>query len=618
MRLKSTYQERCVNSATATANAIRGHAREMLGSIGVSRIIIVDDEYAAELLEVEELLAICRVLKPPQAAELPNMQDIDFTSDPDIWAAFVREMWLKMDDTECRAVMEEARSLMNDESATDPSDVSSETRKDDTTAAHSLEELLGELEECQYVTLSLNQWRTRAEDLQRDERAATTLILFDRDFSREKEGADQEGLKLIEEIQRTNIGYYGLISHTVQKGGEYDAWCRMTDEHDLLRDRFVVIAKERLTGDLSEYYGFLGMLRLAALSGRFADVKSAAWCIFEKSVAAARATVEGLSVFDFDRIIFESSRREGVWEPDTLFRVFGILMRREAFVQLHKDECISNAFAEAKRLSDTEQEIASAVDDDCASLEALRIQRFESYESDADINRFHAPLELGDIFENCSNGKRYLLLVQPCDLMVRRNGKRSYDSRGRTGSLVELVVGRNNENTKDSWAELPYYEQNTGRPAFVNFAKVHHFLLNVLDLCSFREDGVACIEVGMECPELLIEPWKKRFRRLQNFYGAVLTQYEQLRGGRLGNEVQLLALPKPSGTVAIKGSLRGRTVRYGLKRVLRLRQPRSGALLTAFSQYQARAAFEHPFAHRFPTHSERNGSQENGEDEETR
>ena len=595
-----------MNSAKASADDIRGHAKKMLASIGVSRIIIVDDEYAAELLEVEELLGICAEIKPTQAAELPYMQGIDFTSNLDIWVVLVRQMWSDLDDTERRVVLDKARSSITDESSTAFSGESSDTRKNDTTAAQSLEELLGDLEVCQYVTLSLQQWRTQAQALQSDEEASTTLILFDREFSREEEGTDQEGLKLIKETQSTNIGYYGLISHTVQKGGEYDAWYKMAEEHNLVRDRFVVIAKERLTGELSDNYGFLGMLRLAALSGRFADVKSAAWCIFEKSVAAAKASVEDLSVLDFDRIVFESSRREGVWEPETLFRVFAILMRRKARSRLYQDPDMCAAFADARRVSAMPEEVADALRTESPSSEGLRIQRFESYESDDELNRFHVPIELGDIFEVLSNCRRYILLVQPCDLMVREGGMRGYedDKLGRTGALVELVTDQATKKRKDSWGELPYYHEETGRSAFADFAKTHQVRLAVLDLCVLRTDGVASLEVDAPCPELLIEPWKRRYTRLQKFFRAAITRYENLGKKQLSDQMKLLALPPPSSTLRFPVNIDDRIVGYTLKRIMRLRQPRSGALLTAYSQYQARAAFDHPFENSVPTEVE--------------
>ena len=248
------------------------------------------------------------------------------------------------------------------------------------------------------------------------------------------------------------------------------------------------------------------MLRLAALSGRYARVKCRAWSIFENSLSEAKKAMESLSVLDFDRMVFASSRKEGVWEPDTLFRVFGILMRREARSRLLKDGDIPDAVAAARRVSVAPEEIAKALEAGGDSNEALQIQRFEIYDAGDELNPFHTPIDLGDIFQFNSNGRHYILLAQPCDLMVRKDGMRNYEDNrfGRTAAMVELVFDAAEK--RGNWGELPFYEEETGQFAFANFAKVYHVPLVVLDLCAVRSDGSAGIDVNAERPKLLIEP----------------------------------------------------------------------------------------------------------------
>ena len=257
---------------------------------------------------------------------------------------WVRDAWGELDDTARQHVLANARAL--GVAAALPASQGEAEKDIDAKAADSLEDILRELAHCEYITLSLSGWKEQSNEFLDDDSAATTVLLFDRDFRREKEGTEHEGVNLIREVQVKDVGYSGLISHTVRRGGEYNAWTSIAADHDLVRDKFVVIAKERLTSDTPDYYGFLGMLRLVALSGRYASVKSMAWDIFTNSFDKAKTAMESLSVLDFDRIVFESSRREGVWEPETLFRVFGILIRKEAQLELHGDRDISAAVAE--------------------------------------------------------------------------------------------------------------------------------------------------------------------------------------------------------------------------------------------------------------------------------
>ena len=617
-----------MSSTPPTAETVRQHAERLLSSIGISRIVVVDDEYSGDRPEVEELLGICTALQAGQAAELPHLDHIDFEADREIWAAQVRERWRKLSETARQEVLERAHSLEEEGAPQDAGDSSSEdkapplgtaetdvpepgagdtspggvhTDSVDTSAAKSLKEILHGLKQCEFLTLSLKEWKKRSGEFLAAEKASTTVFLFDRDFGREQEDTENEGFNLVRDVQSKEGGYCGLISHTIPVGGEHVAWLQLADEHSLVLDKFVVIAKERLTGESSDPYSFLRMLRHVALSGRCAKVKSTAWLAFEASVREAKAAVDRLSVLDFDRIVLASSRREGVWEPDTLFRVFSIFMRRAARTRLYQDPDITLAVAEARNISAIPEEVAAALGEEKPSREALRIQRFETYEPSEALNQFCLPLELGDIFKRPSTGRQYILLTQPCDLMVRKDGKRNYDDKyGRTGALVELVVDPAPEGAKESWQEVPFYNPDTGAPAYADFAKVHQVRLAVLDLCVFQEDGVAKIEINVAGPERLIEPWKKRYERLQSFFATALTRYEKLGGKQVTNELKLLALPVPSATIQFATTVSGKNMGYDLKRVMRLLQPWSGVLLSAFAQYQARAAFEHPFDHRLP------------------
>ena len=451
-----------MNSTVATLQNVRGHAQALLTSIGVSRIIVIDDEYRE--LEVADLIGLCSVLSPERAAALPHLNDIDFRADREIWADSVRDRWRALSTAARESVLAQASAFQpvvpqpTDEGLTDR-----EMGQVDTEVATSLEEILDELEGCEYVPLSLNQWRERRNVLLKDDRAENTVFLFDRDFTRE-DGTENEGIELIRQVQRANVGYCGLFSHTVTVEGEHSAWRQLTADHDLDQDAFIVIAKARLTSESPDYYQFLRMLRLVGLSGRYANVKSRTWCIFKESIAEAEAAVEGLPIPDFDRIVFGSSRREGVWEPDTLFRVFGILMRRAARRRLRQDEELFSHVSEARRISSVSEELAVALGEERASPDALRIQRFESYESTEELNQFHVPIDLGDIFEKISTRRRYILLAQPCDLMVRGDGKRSYDNKwGRTAAFVELVFdterqrvfdGRRKRGAGENWPSI--------------------------------------------------------------------------------------------------------------------------------------------------------------------
>ena len=573
---------------------VRSSAATLLDSVEVTRIVVVDDEYADR---VEDLIGVCATIGGAQAASLPHLETIAFTAPPDVWAAQVRLKWGELNSADRRETVSAARRLpsVGGDASADGAPVAAEQSGDDMAAA-SLERILGRQGRLEFVPLSLGEWEERREEILADEKAPTTLLFFDRGYGEEREGTDDEGFALVRDAQSRGSGYCGLITHTVPVDAEYEAWRSMAEAHGLDRDRFVVVSKGRLNTEKRDYYGFLGMLRLTALSDRYAEVRRLAWSIFQTSLDEAKRELEELSVADFDRIVFASSLKEGVWEPDTLFRVFGILMRRAAGGRLHGDSAVAATVATARRVSAAPKQIAEALGRQGQSNAALRMQRYEIYDASDELNAWFTPLELGDIFRIGSDGKHCILLAQPCDLMVRRKGFRAHEDRfpGRMAAVAEIGRGENMEGMK--WGEMPFFEADKGDSAFVNFARVHQVLLAVFDLCALAKDGAAAIDTKADCPDLLTVGWRKRFGKLQHHFDRALQVHGKLARAGLDEEAAL-ALPGASATLEVDRTADGGTVRYGVTRVMRLRQPWSGALLTALAQYQSRAAFEHHFGY---------------------
>ena len=576
---------------------IRSDAATLLDSVDVSRVVVVDDEYADG---VERLIGICSEVESAEAAELPHLAGIQFAAPYEVWTARVRSAWEGLDKPAQRELLAAARRLESGSSGPFADGESWEAEQvGDDLAAASLKQVLGSLgRRCEFVTLSLGDWEDRRAAMLADEKAQRTLFFFDRGYGDERAGMDEKGFELIRDAQARGARYCGLITHTVPVDGEYEAWRSMAGEHGLEPKGFVVVSKGRLNGEPPDYYGFLGMLRVTALSGRYAEVRSMAWDIFEGSVEEAKSAMEDLSVVDLDRILFASSGREGVWEADTLFRVFGVLMGRAAGRRLHADATVSKAVATARRVNAMPDGVAGALGKQGQSAAALRMQRYEIYDASAELNAWHAPLGLGDIFWVDAEDKDYILLAQPCDLVVRSKGlrNREKDRLGRTAAVVEIARGDEKEGA--NWGKLPFYAEGTGAPAYANYGSAHQVLLAVLDLCVLQADGRAGGDVEAECPDLLIEGWEKRAGKLQTHFRKALDLQRDLAAVELGSEAASLALPDASSTLTVGKAGSGGGVTYGIRRVMRLRQPWSGALLTEFAQYQARAAFEHDFGYR--------------------
>jgi hypothetical protein len=577
-----------VDSENNSMALSRTYASRLLSQLGIRRIVIVDDEYSDQG-SIEEFLGYCSELSPDLAVTILGLEDVPFEAGYDVWSTILRDMWASLELTDrsnlLQKAMELARRNEGGHEVAAPGD---------SFIAANLRRLLADLPDCGLVTLSLLMWRSNMEQYLDDSQVARdTLFLFDRDFSREGASAN-EGILLVSQVQARDVALCGLITHTVSRGQEQEEWESLARLHNLDRDRFLVIAKERLASESDlEHQSFLRMVRLAGLSSRCADLKNAAWKVFRESLEAAQDAVERVSVLDFDQIVLASSHREGVSELDTLFRVFSIFMRQEARSQLYKgtNDDIASKALRARTISIVPPEIASKFGSEPRRSEAIRVQRFELFESGEFLSAHHLPLDLGDIFED-KRGQRYVLLAQPCELMVRPNGMRDYeDTNPRYATLCEIVA--KSEKPKPSWEEVILYDESTGDSGFVNFAVAHHFRLDILDLCVLSDDGRASIDVRAPAPGVLTQPWLARLEILRRRFESALVAFRRLEALKEKDEVKKLVLPSASLSRRFKVSVNKSTICYDLKRVGRLNQPRSGALLTKLSQFGSRAAFEH-------------------------
>jgi hypothetical protein len=63
---------------------VRTYTHSLLAAVGITRIVVIDDEYAS--LSVEDLIGICSVLDAATAAHLPHLEGISFAVEHDIGA----------------------------------------------------------------------------------------------------------------------------------------------------------------------------------------------------------------------------------------------------------------------------------------------------------------------------------------------------------------------------------------------------------------------------------------------------------------------------------------------------------------------------------------------------
>lgn len=558
----------------------------ILNALDVARVVYVDD-YNATAPTVEDTIAAALTLTSAVLQPLfPELGDPP-PDDPDVLPKKIRDVWATLDsDVQVergKAVIVAARRRDGDET-------------DDAADIAVLEQIIPN---DRLVSLSPTEWEQQQGQILQESQATRTLFIFDRDLSRA--GGDPEsGIKIIASLlARDDNGRLicGLLTHTVTPETQPEQWESLSTTHSIPRDRFVVIPKRHLS---QSPMLFAQTLKFAALSPDFAELKRKTQKIIEDAAIAAAKRVEDVSIYDLDHIVFQVSADEGLWEPDMLFRLHSMFHRLESRRLAHDGGALEAIAAKLRTVSG----IPTRCDLLPTPGSAWALQREEMYELDDHINKNHLPLELGDIFERVGGGsaKKYILLAQPCDLMVRGDGKRHPELH--RVPLAEVVPA---DKTPHYSEEMPYFDASPSKKWFVKLKTVHYVRGCLLDLCVFNQDGVARLTVDGNAPAGIRPAWKARHDILSRHWGRAVRKADMLAS--VANESQAVTQVKEKiakdlggllfdddlfkGGLADAGGIR--SVTYNCKRVGRLSRSRAIGLLMSYTATLGRPAYDRAF-----------------------
>jgi hypothetical protein len=556
---------------------------------GIKQVVCVDDqyrEYPDDMINdiIGELKADSS-LRQQVSEEIDEFNDIQWEEE-DIWKKQLGEKW---------------------------DDASSEVRKDyyyrineviplpeakDIKYSAKLKEILEQVEGVELKEVSFADWKAACEKYLEGENARRTLFLFDQNLTKEG-GRETEGIDIISRLSKDYEEIRcGLLSQTFSPDDEYHEWREFAEENKINKDHFTLISKARLTDDP---LGFARMLSLTLMNRRCGKVKKIVSKIIEETVDESSNELDELHIYNFEDIVFRSSYEEGIWEPDTLFRLYSIFQKEKVRRRALKDDDLRGCTDSIRKLININVRKTKT-----NSGESWKIQRRELYENGKHINVLHMPIELGDIFLKTGTSKKFILLGQPCNLMVRTNnahmGKRTNDYHEVV--LAQIVDEEKKGETEDSYYELLYFNGNEGNKWYADFRKTHTVLLCVLDLCVFNDDGHAKISINGNCPDIAIPSWKKRFEILHKKAKNTINRYKEYNKGNKLKDKDILQLVVPKSShyknglfkAEIDCSKAGGEILYGCQRVGRLCQPRAGEMLTKYAHYISRMAFEHDFA----------------------
>jgi hypothetical protein len=571
-------------SDETTVEAARDAVAQLLKALGVTKVICVDDIYAKKP-SLDDLLDAQASLREEELREIFGRPTDVFPEDREVRRQSFREAWAALNDTKQNEV---ASRILAAAAASAPL-----AQPNDFIASAALAKIIGANV---LSTVSPSKWTEVKSKLKSERAEGRTLLLFDQDLSGDG-GAATGGIVLAQDaLTDREIGdrvMCGLLTHTATIETQNDERVRLA-QPPLDQDRFIVVAKAWLSIDPM---GFARMLKMVALGPDCRAIKKRARELLDAATHEALQEIDKLQIDDFDSMVFRASKQEGLWEPDMLFRLFGIYHRAAVRRSAYVDNQLKSLSNRLRSVSDISTSSMTS-----APLTTWKVQQKEMYDRGEYINSLHLPIEVGDIFSKTGGDaeKFYIVLGQPCDLMVRSDGKRYPEE---TDVVLAEIFSSSAE--KEYTSLLPYFMDDPSRKFYVRLRATHSVHPNVLDLCVYNADGVSRIDIDSSCSDNVLPAWKPKYERLKRHAQSILRRYESFGHNKVKEKEALRYMqtesPKQfpiftSNSGLFKGSMTfaagQRRLSFNCKRVMRLHRPRALAISLEYAQCLTRPAFD--------------------------
>jgi hypothetical protein len=457
-----------------------------------------------------------------------------------------------------------------------------------------------------FQALTLKQWHQQKDALLAD--PTPLLILFDRDF--QLEGASPTaGDQLIGEILGNHAALHvfcGMITHAAtSRDVERQIAGTIVDSFDVDVAEVIVIARDNVRHSPLE---LVGKIKAAVLARELASLRGLTSAALSSATDAAIGELKTLDSYTLLALV-EAAALEGTHDAHNILRVAFTHTRRTLEERMHHDDVTLGPLAQIRKARDiTPREILLNRPDDLAQR-----RHVDSFDDADFLAASNLPLEPGDIFRSVNPEKllhgqieeqkaQCILLTQPCDTIMRPTGIRTGSPKMLSVAPLEWIPGpaQRNEKVWDSDFRLDWYEPaREGGHWYVRLAQRTQVPTIYLDACVLNREGVGRITVGASPPATLTPGWLKRHRRLQEWAGGKLSRFSDLTGKNpLTAEVKQLVVASLTGasselhTVKAAMDPQQQVITFGVRRIARLSDPRTKALLTQAAQHLGRAAEE--------------------------
>lgn len=408
-----------------------------------------------------------------------------------------------------------------------------------------------------------------------------SIILVDYDL----EGYPENGDKMLATISSCPNCFCGVFSQTFEPQDEIAKW-----KERAFNRTVYPLSKNRFYSDPANGSIIQGIKNVIWLK-QIEIIKDLAKTTITNAISELDNKFREIDPATFDRIVISSSRSEGCWEFEYLFRIAQIYLRQGA------REGFKKSFNDFKGITNSLREFSDGSQNEFVNNNLIDSLSEEEYFDDIKfVNDVYSPIANGDIFQ--VSDKFYILVGQPCSLSIRQDGKRAHQlDQAFLLPLVEDGKGGNN-----GMLHKPFNKVLS----FAAFASRQRASLSILDLVSFNAEGSALIDMGkssnqLSDHEVMQENMLLRYEMIRDKINSYRKAYSYIEYANTKEDKNAFArffckaFEMGDAQIAKKPEIEGDRILFKIKRVGRYSDYGAHILLQQFMGFLSRPDFPGDF-----------------------
>lgn len=396
------------------------------------------------------------------------------------------------------------------------------------------------------------------------------------------------GEELLEQISQKDYVHCAIFSGTYTIEREYEKWNSSPFIYTL--------SKSRVSSD--DEGAILEGLRSVLWLKQISKLKEYTKETMRKAVSYMNNHLDSIDPATFHKVILDRSEKEGCWEFETLIRIVYAYMGMGL-----KNVMQNNGYQEFQTLTQTLRNIKR----DAASLSPQKailaeVSEEEIYERGDFINKTYSQVSNGDVFK--IGNKEYMLLCQPCNLEIRRDGCRSR----KDFDQFYLIPIREYNEAKDATNPLiKKLQKAEGKNLLCAVLSLHQRIsLSLLDLVAFNEEGKAMVNLNWT-PEnhpgkdIIQKNMMSRYAIIMKKIADYKSRYDKIQSTDWSKDEKskfekFFCRPYEMGDKEVTRhplikATNPSEIDFGIKRVRRYKDPYAKDLLSLFMDYLSRPGY---------------------------